>query len=386
MKYYTPLMIIVLVSLIILGILTKENARASKDKKKILYFTYLMVALSALAEWVGIQFSGNPNVSPWLIKIIKFLDYALTPIAGGAIILQFQQKNIWTKILFVVIGINVLFQEISIFADWMIVIDATNTYSHGPLYLVYIILYIIIISLVVLQFALYGKRFKRKNRVSLYSIFIITLAGILMQEIFGKEVRMAYISLTICLALLYIHDSEFSQQASDAKLRDQMIKISEDPLTGLLNRYAYNKDLKEIESLGCPPIDLVVFSIDVNGLKLTNDTLGHSAGDELICGAANCISKVFSQYGKCYRTGGDEFIVLAYIDKPRVNKLALDLTQLVQKWRGKDVKKLSLSIGYSLAAKNIDVSIEQLIVLADREMYKAKNAYYKANGLDRRMI
>ncbi|MBR5705734.1 MAG: diguanylate cyclase, partial [Deltaproteobacteria bacterium] len=69
--------------------------------------------------------------------------------------------------------------------------------------------------------------------------------------------------------------------------------------------------MKALDSEGAPPEDLAVFSIDVNGLKTVNDSLGHDAGDELIRGAADCISAAFGQTGKCYRTGGDEFVVLA---------------------------------------------------------------------------
>ena len=47
----------------------------------------------------------------------------------------------------------------------------------------------------------------------------------------------------------------------------------------------------------------------LNGLKKANDTLGHSAGDELICAAANCMKFAFASYGKIYRIGGDEFVV-----------------------------------------------------------------------------
>ena len=50
-------------------------------------------------------------------------------------------------------------------------------------------------------------------------------------------------------------------------------------------------------------------TIDINGLKVVNDTLGHAAGDELICGAADCISKTFEKSGTCYRTGGGGGVV-----------------------------------------------------------------------------
>ena len=46
-------------------------------------------------------------------------------------------------------------------------------------------------------------------------------------------------------------------------------------------------------------------SLDVNGLKVINDTKGHTAGDELIIGACQCMKKSLGPYGKLYRIGGD---------------------------------------------------------------------------------
>ena len=62
-----------------------------------------------------------------------------------------------------------------------------------------------------------------------------------------------------------------------------------DELTNLSNRRCYERDLKENRDKARTD-DLVLFSIDVNGLKQVNDTSGHEAGDELICGAAECIA------------------------------------------------------------------------------------------------
>ena len=98
MKYYTPLMVLVWLSLAVLTILTVENDRFSKKKKNTLYLTFSIVAVAALFEWLGVQISGNTKFSPWILRIVKFFDYILTPIAGGTIILQFGKKNIWKKI------------------------------------------------------------------------------------------------------------------------------------------------------------------------------------------------------------------------------------------------------------------------------------------------
>lgn len=387
MAYYTPLIVLVWFSLCILCILVKENDRLGKKEKIILYFTYLTVALAAFFEWLGIQLNGNTEISAWLIRAAKLFDYILTPLAGGAIILQFKNKSVWRKIIFFVISINTVFQIVSFFTGWMINIDANNRYVHGSGYNTYSFFYVLITTLVIIEFAVYGRKFRRQNRFSLFASLAFVLAGIVMQEVMGSEVRTAYVSLTMCLAFLYIHNSEFAQLVSDDRIREQTIKISEDPLTGISSRYAYTAALQEFSSMEKLPDDFVVFSIDINGLKAANDTLGHNAGDELICGAATCIDSVFSPYGQCFRTGGDEFIVFAKIDG---NDVADDLeTRLAKKadaWHGKEVKSLSLAFGRAGASDNPDVPIEKLVYLADKEMYKAKDEYYRSTGIDRRKI
>ena len=383
MKYYTPLIVLVWLSLAVLTILTIENDRFSKKKRNTLYLTFSIVAVAALFEWLGVQISGNTNFSPWILKVVKFFDYILTPIAGGTIILQFGEKNIWKKIMFILLGVNILFQIISLFTGWMIVINDNNTYSHGQLYYLYIALYLVVIILVIIEFMLYGKRFRKQNVASLYASLGLVIVGILLQEILGGEVRLAYIALTICLALLFIHNSEFAQLELDDRFYEQKIKILEDPLTTLFSRYAYNAAIEEMTTFKFLANDLVVFLIDVNGLKAINDRLGHSAGDELIRGAANCIYAAFSHYGKCYRTGGDEFVVIANMSEDAIDEAITLLNDLAKKWQNAKEIELSLSVGYAKACDNLTCNISELIDLADENMYKEKAEYYEDKNIAR---
>ena len=384
MTYYTPLIIIVLLSLAILCILTKENDRFSKEQKRIYYFTFAIVAAAALSEWTGIQLKGNTDLSPWVLRIVKFFDYVLTPLAGGALALQFRMRTIWRKILLSVIAANMLFQIVSVFTGWMITIDERNTYHHGPLYIVYMLFYVVIVLLVILEFAVYGKQFRKHNLFSLYATLVFTITGIAMQELLGSEVRTAYISLVIGIMLLVIHKSEYEQIAADDRIQEQMVRISVDQLTGIASRYAYTSAIQELAEAEELPSNLVVFSIDINGLKTTNDTLGHSAGDELIRGAADCISSVFDLYGKCFRTGGDEFIVLANVGRGLIPVLTGQVMKKASEWHGKKAPSLSLSVGSAEASKHPGTPIEKLVSAADLEMYKAKNEYYRENEIDRR--
>ena len=93
MQYFTAFVILVWMSLILLGILVFENNRIKKEDKGILFITYAVVAVAATAEWLGLLFNGNPSVSVWLLRLVKFFDYVLTPVAGGIIILQFKKTT-----------------------------------------------------------------------------------------------------------------------------------------------------------------------------------------------------------------------------------------------------------------------------------------------------
>ena len=88
----------------------------------------------------------------------------------------------------------------------------------------------------------------------------------------------------------------------DKKREQKLIRRSyTDELTKCYNRSAYIDDVREL-----PGDSVYVYvSMDVNGLKPVNDTLGHAAGDELLQGAAECMEQCFGNYGKVYRMGGE---------------------------------------------------------------------------------
>ena len=95
----------------------------------------------------------------------------------------------------------------------------------------------------------------------------------------------------------------------EKRKEEELIKKSTiDELTGLLNRRAYEEAIRDLKSN--ENLSYVICSLDVNGLKVVNDDIGHSAGDELLRGAAEVLSRCLVAYGKVFRIGGDEFAVL----------------------------------------------------------------------------
>lgn len=383
-NYYSAVLCLCWLALFVLGVLVHENDRIRRSDKALFYLTYALIAVSSLAEWGGVRLNGMPLPSQWPLKLVKCADYILTPMASGALLGPMRVRSRWHRMLLAVMGANALFQIVSLFGGWMVTIDAQNRYAHGPLYNVYAVAYTLIMALVVIEFILYGMTFRRQNRASLYGIVVIVFAGVLLQECLGGDTRTAYLGLTLGAALVFIHYSEFSQLAADDHLLEQQVQISTDALTHLQSRFAYMKALRDYDDAMPLPSDLAAFSVDVNGLKATNDTLGHEAGDELICGAARCIEAVFGKYGRCYRTGGDEFIVLANMRREDADAALKALAQEAQLWRGKSVKELSIAAGCALAADHPKLTAEELVRVADQSMYEAKTAYYQRTGKERR--
>lgn len=85
-----------------------------------------------------------------------------------------------------------------------------------------------------------------------------------------------------------------------------------DPLTGLRNRRAWDQLLvTEDQRCSRHGYDAVVFVVDLDGLKATNDRFGHEKGDELIRNAAAALERCVRRTDVVARVGGDEFSILA---------------------------------------------------------------------------
>ena len=158
----------------------------------------------------------------------------------------------------------------------------------------------------------------------------------------------------------------------------------EDNLTGLENRSSFEKVKKEI-SAGGTLKDYVLVMADLNRLKYVNDTYGHDAGDELICGAADALRGSFDQEDDyLFRIGGDEFVVLSKTDPRSIVTKLSELRERCDVWHGELSPELSISAGMVIAEHHPQMDIDQIQKLADQKMYEAKRRFYSQSGYDRR--
>ena len=382
MSYYTSVILMTLFALAVLSILINENDRISQEKKQLFLSTNLLIALAAIAECAGVHISGNTTIPKGVLFAVKALDYTLTPMSGGALIALMQKPNTKSYLLRCLFIGNAVFQIVSAFQGWMIVIDDQHFYTHGPLYPIYMALYSLVIVILMIRMLSYGKSFRKQNRKSLYAIILLVFTGIAIQELMGHDHRVSYLALTFGATFLFIHYSEFSQLRLDDKISEQQVKMTNDALTGVLSRLAYTDTIKTYANR--LPENLAVFLIDINGLKSVNDSVGHDAGDELICGAARCIEQSVGKRGKTFRIGGDEFVVLTDMSKTQAEAALIALKETTDKWSGQKIGRLSVSAGFALSKDYAEASISDLVKEADKAMYEQKKAYYQISGHDRR--
>ncbi len=154
------------------------------------------------------------------------------------------------------------------------------------------------------------------------------------------------------------------------KAESELIFISyHDKLTGLYNRSYLEDRLKDFSSEDYYPLSVVM--ADLNGLKLVNDTYGHSVGDEMLKIAADIMKEGCREDDVIARWGGDEFLVLMpRCDGLRAGSITKKITELFRKTVIRDIP-LSISIGL-VTVEYPSEDIADLIKEAENSMYKQK--------------
>lgn len=242
--------------------------------------------------------------------------------------------------------------------------------SLEPLYLVLGYLSMFgFIAIIIMNAQKIGKH----DALAVMPFSIIPLLALVFTVTTGLNVTVMMISISMLVMYVMLQSEHETLLYGKANL---------DELTRLFNRAAYEEEIKRLEVSANNT--LVYASIDLNGLKVTNDTLGHAAGDELLSGAADCIKSTFGKYGKVFRIGGDEFSAIFFADENMLQTLKADLEAATDKWEGQFSKSLSLSVGYVTKKECPDLSIIEMSKIADKRMYDAKAIYYANKGVDRR--
>lgn len=322
-------------------------------KTRILIAAVFALSIIVFTEFYLVKFEGT-RVARIILMAIR---YSATPLLLAHVIYTLV-KNL-RFIVYIPAFLLLILDIVSIFTPIVFGLDEAGELIRGPLrilpYVVAGIYCVLLIFLLIRQ--------SNKRAVEIIPILFMAISfalGLFLPFFLGKDFSSVF--CTIVGISLFVY---FVFLVLDVAKKD--------PLTGLLNRQSYYADTK-----GRRKGITAIVSVDMNGLKVLNDTQGHAAGDEAIKTLANCLVKACKIRYSVFRVGGDEFVIVcrkATFDE--VKELVKKANELLS------ATPYSCSIGYGYDGTG-KMTVDEMLRESDRMLYEEKARHYRETGKDPR--
>jgi len=114
----------------------------------------------------------------------------------------------------------------------------------------------------------------------------------------------------IYVGFKFLKSSRERELTQERRMNELNEVANTDPMTKLLNRYGYWERVKAILNCGDSEKKIGILVVDIDRLKIINDTMGHKAGDNAITQISNLISSSIRTRDIAVRYGGDEFVIV----------------------------------------------------------------------------
>lgn len=322
-----------------------------REKQRQFLVTFVIVAVSAWAEWLTVFLDGSRSELRWLHVGVKVLELSLAPFVAVGFLKALDadrraRQLAWVLVIHAAMEIAVApFGLIAAF-------DANNTYSHGKFYWVYVAVFFGSALVLILE----GVRFGRQNQAAggnLMGLILLFFASGIGLRLCDSQIRVDYPCLAFSIIFIYIYYCGVVQNT--------------DALTGLRNRRSYDGQLARLRS----PVTLLM--MDVNRFKSVNDHYGHQCGDRVLQTVARVMHQTFGRDGRCFRIGGDEFCVIFYGDRTMAQARTEQFKARLSAEREKLPYLADVSVGMA-SFDPAETDTESAVKAADREMYEEKAA------------
>ncbi len=187
--------------------------------------------------------------------------------------------------------------------------------------------------------------------------------------------------IVLLKVLTNIISNAYNKRLNEEKIRKMYI---EDGLTGLLNRNYFIEKMKELDNKANLPIGIIL--VDINGLKIFNNSYGQKIGDQIIKETAEMLKTTMRNKDLIGRWGGDEFIILMPgKDKTAVEFMARQLKAMDVNYNSfnntnSHADNISISLSAGSAVKNsVEKEFMEVIQEADKALYEDKLTNSQSN-------
>lgn len=154
------------------------------------------------------------------------------------------------------------------------------------------------------------------------------------------------------------------------------VHASMDVQTGVLNRrVGMNLVQKQYEIAKREKRGFILCFIDIDNLKMVNDTFGHLEGDALIADVCKIIKEEIKPHDLIFRYGGDEFMVLVNDDdEPEIDRTCRRIGERFEALNKSGYKPypIDASIGKLSYKPEMELDLEEIIEMVDKNMYRSK--------------
>lgn len=352
------------VALIILITIVKHSAYMERKRNFQYNITALCVVL-ALVCTVGRDY-GSVHHIYWMTTICAFLiDLASVVYFLFFVGSLISWKSIMMRVLEISGSIVLIMALLSPVTGWVYTISEDGVFEKGiyqPIAAMY--LFVGFIFLIIINFKRYRKcEFEDVLRMIL--LFSLEMIAILLQLLEAQMFQDGFIGSALLIILYY----------------DFVIEIESkyDALSGVCSSTYFWSYVDRIKNKG----EYLLILFDVNGLKNTNDAMGHEVGDKLISLAGHGIKKAVGKDGKVFRIGGDEFVAVILTDSHEYGKEIVNKTENIFKEESNE-NGMTISAASGVVVRSADEDIHDAMKRVDEIMYACKQKYYQNAVNDRR--
>ena len=200
----------------------------------------------------------------------------------------------------------------------------------------------------------------------------------------NDEIEDLAIALSSMCADMKAYTEELLQADREKNdLKAKVVKMDslayKDALTGAGNKAAYEKFMAKIEwDIISDEAEFTILMADLNYLKRVNDNFGHDKGNEYLMKMYEMLCEFFP-YGKIFRIGGDEFVIIVTNDKCKhvelsVKKLKHKMKKILKNTELEPWERVSAAIGISHYEDWKHMTANDVFLEADKNMYADKKA------------
>jgi len=287
---------------------------------------------------------------PSVLRILmSAIGYTLRPMSIMYILLIItRDRKVNRILLYAPIIVNTVVSFSAFFCDLAYSYDANNEFVRGPLGITTYVtsaIYLIMLCWVSVQ---YIKEKSYSEGMIVFAITFTSVLSIFLEVAFAFD---GFINACMAVSITFYY------------MYYLVLKFKNDPLTQVSNRHYFEIDVaRNKDTVGA------IISIDVNDLKVINDSRGHESGDKALIEISQCIKGRLMRKCKLYRIGGDEFCILYFGGATNyvsgLNKMIAEITE--------DARNMGYACAMGLAVRKTGEDFDELFKRADKTMYENK--------------